>query len=223
MGARIIETADKVNAEIARIYLRARPELVPALERCGSPIEQLFLVALASACEDTCGVYFGDYGVEKYGRTRYSHTVSPFVEDDVIVSNDDASFVVAQQHIVDADGHRYRADFAMVTMGIVRDDAPPVVAAKLVIELDGHEWHERSKEQATADKSRDRCLARQGWHVLRFTGQEVYADATNCVREAVETAARLTESRREWFTSLGTEPKRLKPNFPRLPRQEVEF
>lgn len=53
----------------------------------------------------------------------------------------------------------------------------------LVIELDGHDFHERTKEQAQRDKSRDRKLQALGWKVLRFTGSEVYRDPAACCLE----------------------------------------
>lgn len=40
----------------------------------------------------------------------------------------------------------------------------------IVIECDGHDYHERTKEQAAKDRSRDRWMARQGISVVRFTG-----------------------------------------------------
>ena len=61
---------------------------------------------------------------------------------------------------------------------------------KVVVELDGHEFHERTKEQARKDKSRDRRLQALGYRVLRFTGSEVYADAHRC---AAEVRAMLTD------------------------------
>lgn len=54
----------------------------------------------------------------------------------------------------------------------------------LVVELDGHDFHERTKEQATRDKSRDRELARKGWRPARFTGSEVYRNP-RCVAEYI--------------------------------------
>ncbi len=58
------------------------------------------------------------------------------------------------------------------------DSEEPVV--KVAIELDGHDFHDRTKEQARRDKSRDRALTAKGWTVLRFTGSEVHADAYQC-------------------------------------------
>lgn len=49
-------------------------------------------------------------------------------------------------------------------------------ACRIVVECDGHEFHEKTKSQAQRDKSRDRYLTSQGYHVLRYTGSEIYKD-----------------------------------------------
>jgi hypothetical protein len=51
----------------------------------------------------------------------------------------------------------------------------------LDVEVDGHQFHERTKEQASRDRSRDRALAANGWVIFRFTGAEVFADPDRCV------------------------------------------
>lgn len=64
---------------------------------------------------------------------------------------------------------KYRLDFA--------------IPDKLIaIELDGHEYH-KTKYQRTHDAQRDRWLYGQGWHVLRFTGTEIYRDLDRCIDE----------------------------------------
>lgn len=50
----------------------------------------------------------------------------------------------------------------------------------LVIECDGHDFHERTKEQASRDKRRDREILTGGFPVLRFTGSEIFRDAVSC-------------------------------------------
>lgn len=45
---------------------------------------------------------------------------------------------------------------------------------KIVIECDGHEWHEKTKEQASKDKLRDRELQKMGYVVLRYSGSDLY-------------------------------------------------
>ena len=56
---------------------------------------------------------------------------------------------------------------------------------RVSVELDGHEFHERTKEQATKDRSRDRQLTLTGWTVLRFTGQEIFRDPDACVAQTL--------------------------------------
>jgi very-short-patch-repair endonuclease len=60
-------------------------------------------------------------------------------------------------------------------------------ALKLAIEIDGHDFHS-TKEQKAADYQRDRYLQSQGWRVIRFSGSEVYQDASKCALEAVKIA-----------------------------------
>jgi hypothetical protein len=50
---------------------------------------------------------------------------------------------------------------------------PLVIERRLVIECDGHDFHEKTREQATKDKSRDRDLLNLGYPVMRFTGSEI--------------------------------------------------
>jgi len=73
------------------------------------------------------------------------------------------------QHEILANGHHYRADFAIPSM-------------KIVIELDGHEYH-KTKEQRTNDARRERDLQSEGWHVIRFTGTEIANSARDCASE----------------------------------------
>jgi very-short-patch-repair endonuclease len=56
----------------------------------------------------------------------------------------------------------------------------------LVVECDGHDWHDRTKEQAAADRSRDRELQTDGLDVFRFTGSEIWNDSEFCAREVFD-------------------------------------
>jgi very-short-patch-repair endonuclease len=53
----------------------------------------------------------------------------------------------------------------------------------LIVECDGHEFHEKTREQASKDKERDRNLVKSGCAVLRYTGSEIYNDVDKCVIE----------------------------------------
>jgi very-short-patch-repair endonuclease len=57
----------------------------------------------------------------------------------------------------------------------------------LVVECDGHDYHERTKEQAARDRSRDRAMTLSDIKVLRFTGSEIHRDPAGCA-EQVSTA-----------------------------------
>ena len=70
---------------------------------------------------------------------------------------------------------RFRLDFAVMTE----------LGEKFAIECDGHEFHERTKEQAAKDRSRERELVSEGWKVLRFTGSEVWKDGRACSRQVL--------------------------------------
>lgn len=51
------------------------------------------------------------------------------------------------------------------------------------IECDGHDYHERTKEQAAKDRSKDRILKVRGLEIIRFTGSEINRDPARCVAE----------------------------------------
>lgn len=59
---------------------------------------------------------------------------------------------------------------------------------KIAIECDGHDFHERTKEQAARDKSRDRSIVAEGYALFRFTGSEIWADALGCAEQVVDVA-----------------------------------
>lgn len=54
-----------------------------------------------------------------------------------------------------------------------------------VVECDGHDFHERTKEQAQRDRSRDRRLQDAGFRIFRFTGSELYRNPIGCAREVM--------------------------------------
>ncbi len=116
-----------------------------------SPIEQAFLLAFIANMQ--------------------AHGLPWFVYSDheeakkAVLENHLSTFIIPQCQIED-----YRVDFLIVTRQARRD---PV---EFIIECDGHDFHERTKEQATRDKSRDRRLQSLGYKVFRFTGSEIFRD-----------------------------------------------
>lgn len=80
------------------------------------------------------------------------------------------------------DDRNVRLDFAVVGDG-----------KRVAVEVDGHDWHERTKEQAERDKSRDRLLQAAGWQVFRFTGSEVWRAPDRCAQEVLKLWENKTE------------------------------
>lgn len=72
----------------------------------------------------------------------------------------------------------YRVDFLLGTYGST---------AIMAIECDGHDWHERTKQQASSDRARDRALLRMGVTTIRFTGSDIYHRANDCAAEVFST------------------------------------
>jgi very-short-patch-repair endonuclease len=57
-------------------------------------------------------------------------------------------------------------------------------SVRMAVEIDGHEWHERTKDQASRDRAKDRMFLSLGCPVIRFTGSDVYENAAGCFRAA---------------------------------------
>jgi very-short-patch-repair endonuclease len=82
----------------------------------------------------------------------------------------------------------YRVDFLIYAADMSR--RPDRVWRRLIIECDGHDFHERTKEQSTRDKSRDRDLIMRGYEVFRFTGSELWRDPLGCADQVVSWAVK---------------------------------
>lgn len=89
-------------------------------------------------------------------------------------SGSGASFVAAQVPL----GNYARVDFVVWCRYENRAGHFAVI-----VECDGHDFHERTKEQARRDRSRDRGLQAAGWSVFRFTGAEIWEDPLKCARQ----------------------------------------
>ena len=74
----------------------------------------------------------------------------------------------------------YRTDFCFIADCVYGE------FLLVAVECDGHEFHERTKEQAAHDRSRDRAMTRAGIHVMRFTGSEIHRDAEGCFQEVYD-------------------------------------
>jgi very-short-patch-repair endonuclease len=57
----------------------------------------------------------------------------------------------------------------------------------LIVEIDGHEFHEKTKDQVSRDKSRERALQAEGYRVFRYSGSDVWRSPFECADEVLQT------------------------------------
>lgn len=135
--------------------------LLAAELACESPIEEAFLRAIVRRATDR----------ELTAVTRLddrTYPVTPIVGDEVLQI------------------------YPQVTVGPYRFDFMLSIATRgegsglLVVECDGHDFHERTKEQAARDRSRDRRAQAWGATVFRFTGSELHRDAAECADSCID-------------------------------------
>ena len=100
----------------------------------------------------------------------------------------------------------FRVDFLLECWNAATGDHSSVV-----VECDGHDFHERTKEQASRDKSRDRELTAAGFRVLRFTGSEIHANPFGCARQAVRLVVKPAEDFYGFPEEMRLTPKVLAP------------
>ena len=140
-----------------------------------SPIERLFMTALVMATK---------FGTHEYEQTFIYDGGREFKPE--TATKDPALHVEAQKQLPE-----WRVDFLVYAWcpgwdyGGVKRAAEWV---KLIVECDGHDYHERTKEQAAKDRSRDRWAQEKGYTVFRFTGSELYRDPWACAEQVIDWA-----------------------------------
>jgi len=150
------------NAEGRSKYLIGAFAVVS--HQCESPIEIMMGAGLVCAHDGTNWMSW----------FRGGHLVAKTSIDDLKkAASRDHSIIAAQVDV----GTGYRVDFLIAS---VTDRGDVVCTA---IECDGHDYHERTKEQASRDKERDRRLAAAGITTLRFTGSDIHRDLDKCIDE----------------------------------------
>jgi very-short-patch-repair endonuclease len=107
------------------------------------------------------------------------HLLDAFEAVGFYYSGEAGGFVVSDGDVLIAPQFeigKYRLDFLVTNKK---------TGEKIDVELDGHDFHERTKEQASRDKARDRYMQTNGFKVFRFTGSDVHQDVGRCVREVL--------------------------------------
>lgn len=84
--------------------------------------------------------------------------------------------IIPQFHV-----ERYRLDFLFRLLHSKTNEL-----LFYAVEIDGHDFHEKTKQQVSMDKKRERDLSRLGYKVIRFTGSEVYGDPVKCFSDMID-------------------------------------
>ncbi len=171
-----------IAASMHSEYSVRRECLASALDRCESQIEARFLLSLICSCalhdlsiviEDEEGDPF--YATETNARMEMKLHVCPQKQ----LGDHRVDFFLNQVF--------NNPDIEIARMVGKPDPAGPlVIQERLVVECDGHEFHERTREQATRDKNRDRELLNAGYPVMRFTGSEIVSSPLKCSNQIME-------------------------------------
>lgn len=140
---------------------------------CESPIERMLLAALIYALN-----HESSHEVHAYSRP-FKVQKQPFAPFEGI-------FFCPQGRV-----GAFRSDFLFRIVGTRVNGE--LIDKWLAVECDGHDFHERTKEQARRDRSRDREMTALGVTVMRFTGQEIHRSAEDCAWEVESVICRLFE------------------------------
>lgn len=119
-----------------------------------SPIEALFLIALAAEATKGLFRFTNNLGVGRY-RADFLFFPPPDPADACEHWSKGRCLSCAVEH-----GH-----------GV------------LIVECDGHDYHERTPDQAEHDRSRDRWMTARNLTVMRFTGREIWRNPHKCAAE----------------------------------------
>jgi very-short-patch-repair endonuclease len=154
------EAARDYRAEVERRLKRpdqaASSGFAVAFGRCESPIEQAF-----------CLEIFQVSGVKAIEGEFGPALLATAVSAPVIL-------VFGQQPIL-----RFRADFLLV--GLSPQSAEPRF---VIVECDGEAYH-TEREQTRRDAARQAALVATGFHVIRFTGAEIFRDPERVVKRTL--------------------------------------
>jgi hypothetical protein len=175
-------TVETENAAIELLHEQFKNEIsclqdryasaMSALSICESPIEQLFLARFLGRREwvpilESTNLAPHFFWREMNPETeRFRCRIFPQFE------------LINTEYLSGGSPFNYRVDFVIHVERDADGDPfePSVIHLRYAIEIDGHDFHERTKEQAKRDRSRDRNLSAFGYTVLRYTGSEVYCD-----------------------------------------------
>lgn len=174
----------KVEIRRANLNYRLGESLLDYVATLGdSPIEKLFGVAYAKQLLRHPVSHFNGPRLW-WPAGKVSETLDDFpftVSDKSLFRFGEAHFILQQFQLPEA-----RVDFLIMRYEKLPGKGDALHRRTVIVECDGHDFHERTKEQAQRDRSRDRAFQSQGMTIFRFTGSELWEDADDCAAQ-VET------------------------------------
>lgn len=164
MNLRAVRTVDEIDRRMGNAVECVVRSMQPSFENTTRQICRW----LAERCESPIEVMLGA-AFWATGRLTYPGSL--------LIAHPD--FIGPHHHLIvlhpQFEWGNYRSDFLVVDRNGLR----------VLIECDGHDFHERTKEQAERDRSRDREAQALGYYILRFTGSEIYRDSRECIRQII--------------------------------------
>lgn len=171
----IITFAAKVRAKGAATNYMEEILDIFNYSKITSPIEQAFLVAfeIISKSKSYCETVL--YRIEMS---------EDLVWDFGDISASSIHITVEPQKIFG----KYRVDFLIRFCEHIKSEEKKNYfrIRDLIVECDGHDFHERTKEQASRDRKKDRYLQELGYKVYRFTGSDIWKNPFECAEDVLK-------------------------------------
>lgn len=169
---------DYVSRELDRLVSDYRDRLEWLTEDM-TPIERAFLFALCAEEAEEPG------GGVQMPRVRYSW---PIDQRNVDLYHVAGEGIYEPLRVYPQVGFGlFTLDFVLVRIDVFEETTEGIV----VVECDGHDYHERTREQASRDKRKDRELQAEGLDIFRFSGSDICRDAAGCAKETLNHLTRL--------------------------------
>jgi len=161
---------------------------------CESPIERMMLSALllvADIREYSTEIVIKSMSCYKSGQNSLDHLV---IKPQETLGEYRVDFLLSQSSLVpDMDKPRILPNGETVPGALE-------ITKHLIVECDGHDYHERTKEQASRDRARDRSLQSVGYPVYRYTGSDIWKHVFKCAGEAITFLNELVYPPYKWPT-----------------------
>jgi hypothetical protein len=151
-----------------------------------SPIEEAMFFALSIVGGKLSGAVYYRMQRQEYGE-RYWDFPALCIEPQAELGEYRVDFLVSATDFGPDFEHPVRVRSSNAPAGVEEVPNYKETTVHMIVECDGHDWHDRTKDQASRDRERDRYLQKLGYPVFRYTGADIWKDVFGCAQEAIET------------------------------------